>query len=220
MRDRRHVGAALAALLLLVAGCGGLETQSPEEILAAAQAAARGAAGYQVSGAGSFGNGVTQVDFRVRGGDVAGSLVASGATVLVTIAAGDVYFQAPPSFYEAGGLSASAASHLGNRWVEVPVGSAMARPFSGLLALTTLASELQHHGPLRSEGLGTADGRRVVRIRDTRSGSILAVRTEGPAYPVRLEEVSGSDGGTLRFFHWGAVAAITPPPNPLLVGGG
>ncbi len=220
MRDRRRLGAALIAAALLGAGCGGRDTQSPGQILTAAETAARGATGYEVSGTGNFGNGVTRVDFRVRGKDVAGSLVASGTTVRVAIVAGNVYFQAPASFYEAAGLSATAAAALGNRWVEVSAGSSTAKSFSSLLSLTALASELEHHGPLKKVGSGTASGVRVVRIKDTRNGSILAVRMDGPAYPVQLQEVNGSDAGTLSFSHWGAVAGISPPPDPLPVTGG
>jgi hypothetical protein len=219
MRNRLRLGVALTGALL-VTGCGGLDTQSPEQILAAAEAAAKTATGYEISGTGNFGNGVSGVDFRVRGKDVAGTLVASGATIQVAMVGGNVYFQAPASFYEAAGLSATAAAALGNRWVEVPAGSSTAKSFSSLKSLTALASELQHHGPLRLVGSGTADGQKVVRIKDTRNGSTLAVSTDGPAYPVQLEEVNGTDAGTLSFSHWDGVAAITPPANPLPMSGG
>jgi hypothetical protein len=220
MRDRRWLGAACTAALLLVAGCGGLGSQSPQQILAAAEAAANAATGYEVSGSGNFGNGVSRVDFRVHGKDVSGLLVAMGKTVDVAIVSGNVYFKAPASFYVAAGSSASAAAALGNRWVEAPAGSPTAKSFSSLLSLTALASELQHHGPLKNLGAGRVDGHGVARIRDTRNGSTLAVSTDGPAYPVQLEEVSGTDAGTLNFSKWDSVPAITPPADALPVPGG
>jgi hypothetical protein len=222
-------GWVVAAAATLVAACGsdakgataspgGLAAKSADQIVRAAQAAARGASGYEIRGRGDFGSGLTAFDFKVHGQDLDGTLTDRGQTADLARVGGNIYLSGPAAFWTAAGLTPLEATLLAGHWVEAPAGSAAAKQLSALSTLTDVSASLSQHGPLAKDGTAVIGGQPVVRVRDTSDGSILAVATSGPAYPVRLT-TDGSRVTTVDLSGWGTIPLITPPPSPIVLPG-
>ena len=212
-------GAGAAVYVLTRPSSNGLTSESPAQIVQAASAATQKASGFEMSGTGNFGSGVTAIDFKVHGNDIDGTLTLDGSSVDLDVIGGNVYFNAPAAFWTAEGLPSSATGDYAGKWVEAPAGSSTASAFSGVSSLTDISSLLGNHGTLASGGTGTVNGQSAVFVKDTSDGSILAVASSGPAYPLRLSKTSGSEAGTINFSNWNSVPAFTPPPSPLTIPG-
>ncbi len=216
------VVAASVVAFLVVRGNGsnGLASKSPDQIVQAATTAVKGATGFEMTGSGDFGGGVTSVDFKVHGSDLEGSMTLDGDSVSFDFIGGNVYFNAPPAYWTAQGASSAEISEFAGKWVEIPAGSSSSSDFTGISGITDIAGDLSDHGTLASDGTGTVGGQSVVLVKDTSTGSVVAVATSGTAYPMRLSQSSGAETGTITFSNWDNVSAFTPPPNPISIPSG
>jgi hypothetical protein len=215
-------GVATGAYLLTRSPGGtsnGLASKSPAQIVQAAVTAVKGASGFEMSGTGNFGDGVTAVDIKVRGADLDGTMTMDGSSLDFDVIGGNVYFNAPAAFWAAEGLPSSMTGAYAGTWIEAAAGSSTASGFSGVSSITDIASALENHGALAPGGTGSVNGQPVVFVKYTTSGAILAVATSGQAYPVRLSETSSSSTEVIDFSNWNNVAVFTPPPSPLAIPG-
>ena len=209
-------GAVVAFLVLGGGGSNGIASKSPDQILQAATTAVKGASGFEMTGSGNFGGGVTSVDFTVHGSNLEGSMTLDGDSVGFDYIGGNVYFNAPAAYWTAQDATSAEVSQYAGKWVEIPAGSSSASDFSGVSDITDIAGDLSDHGTLASDGTGTVDGQSVVFVKDTSTGGVVAVATTGTAYPLRLSE-TGATSATLDFSNWNNVPSFTPPPNPLSI---
>ena len=213
-------GVITAFFLLKGPGSNGLASKSPNQIVQAAVTAVQKASGFEMSGTGNFGGGVTGFDFKVRGSNVDGSMALDGSTVDLEMLAGNVYFKAPAAFWTTEGATGDVVTQYANRWVEIPASSASSSGFPDISSLTNISSALEKHGTLASGGTGTVNGQAAVFVKDTTNGGTVAIATTGPGYPLRLTSTSGSTSGAITFSNWDGVSAFAAPPNPISIPGG
>jgi hypothetical protein len=216
---RGWAGAAGAGVAIaVIAACGGsssngVASETPAQVLAACTSAVKSASSYEVSSTGSFGDGVTSLDFKVVGADLSGTFVMAGNTVTVIDVGGNIYLKGPASYYTNAGVGAVKAAVLASVWVEAMAGSTVASDFAVLSAFTDVAGELSGAGTVTSAGTGTVDDQSVVILKGA-DGTTLDVAASGPAYPVQVTE-SGSSAGVFNLSSWNSISPFTPPPNPL-----
>jgi len=210
------VATATAAALTVACGSAGLASETPAQIYHAAASATDHVSGYEAAGEVAVAGSTVTFDFEVHGADFAGSFVLDGSTIRVLAVRGTFYVDAPEAALQADfGISSVEALLLANRWVEVP--SSESSDFADLTSVTDIAAQLAHHGTLTAGGTSTIDGQRVVLVKDG-TDSVLAVATSGPAYPVRIT-ATGSGAGHADFSNWNSIAAVTPPPSPIILPG-
>jgi hypothetical protein len=211
------VAGVITGVFLLTRSPGGLASETPAQIVQAAATAAKNATGFEMSGTGNFGSGVTALDFKVHNQDIEGTLTLDGSGVAFEVLAGNVYYKAPAAFWTAEGLPSSLLGEYAGKWVEALAGSSTAGAFSGVSSITDISSTLEDHGTLAAGGTGTVNGQPVVFVKDTSEGGTLAVATSGPAYPLRLSRTTGSTTGVITFSNWNTVPVFTPPPSPIVL---
>ena len=224
---RRPRAAALASLLaplaLLLAGCGssssstssgnGVESKSPQEILAAAKTAASGASSVHVSGSIVNEGKSIGVDLHlVSGKGAAGTLTVEGQPIQIVEVGNGFYLKASEAFYAKMG-GASAAQLLKGKWLKAPVNSG---EFASLGALTSLdkllGSTLKAPGTLTKTSTTTIAGQPAVGLADSTGKGTLYVATTGPAYPVALVK-QGSSQGKITFDQWNQPVTLSVPAN-------
>jgi hypothetical protein len=218
MRLRALAVTGLTAVLLTA--CGGGDSGNGEAGKKGPQVAADAADALERAGAAHLTGTVTEqgqtgdVDLRLQGGDVAGSITLAGQEVQLTGVGGKVYAQAPAAFWSSFGAPAAIAGQLDGRWVVVPEQAASS---FDTFTLKGLADSLRSpkdgaiKDPVTTDQLG---GKPVVVV--TRSdGSTLDVAATGAPYPLRATDKGGTSPGTLSFSDFGTKTTITAPPDPL-----
>jgi len=214
---------ALAPLLaaVVLSGCGssssgnGIASKSPEQIVAAARAAADGAATVHVAGTlRSEGKPLT-IDMelvKAKGGR--GSITLEGVSINLIRVGGAVYINGSQAFYRriAG---PAAAKLLQGKWLKAPENSGN---FASLASLTDLSklvdTTLASHGKLARDGTKTVDGQKVVAVTDVSQGGTLYVATVGTPFPIDIAKDGGS-GGRITFDRWNKPVTLTAPANAI-----
>ncbi len=210
------VAGVITGVYLVTRGPTGLASELPAQIVQAAATAVKTASGFEMSGTGNFGSGLTGFDFKVRSNDIAGTMMLDGSGVTFEVLDGNAYYKAPAAFWTAQGLPSSLLGAYAGKWVEALAGSPTASAFS-IGSITDIASTLENHGTLAAGGTGTVNGQPVVFVKDTSEGGTLAIATSGPAYPLRLSRTTGSSTAVITFSNWSTVLPFTPPPSPLVL---
>jgi hypothetical protein len=214
--------AALAACAALLAGCGssssssnGLESKSPEEIVAAAKEAAKGASTVHLTGSiVSEGKPISLNMELVAGKGAAGHLTVEGNGIEIVEVEHAFYLRGSADFYKH--LAGPAAAQLlQGKWLKAPASSADLASFAQLTDLGKVIDQtLSSHGALSKTGTATIGGQKAVGVTDAAKGGTLYVATTGPAYPLQLVK-SGAEGGQIRFERWNQPVTLTAPANAI-----
>jgi hypothetical protein len=253
---RTAAAGAVVAAVLVIAGCGSstqnpsgpaasaasansLSSESPAQIVAAAQAALRSARGFDLTGTLTQGAEKTRLRMAIAGRKLDMSVAESGRTFQIIALPGASYVIANRAFWVA--QSGPSYARLANHWFEVPASTTKTLSSSlGSLAPSTLARCLgEDLGTLSKAGTTTVDGHQALVIRDAGNmpgdaPGTLAVATSGPAYPLRLT-VTGptrpggkvdacndgkgdSDVGAVTLNDFDHVPAIIAPKHPIRAG--
>ena len=208
--------AVLGTSALLLTACGsdgnGMAELSGPEVADRAATALEEAGSAAVSGEYPMGGETGEIDLRVQGEDLAGTLSLGGLDVQLAAVGGRVHMQAPADFWTGSGLPEGLVGQLDGRWVLVPADAA-----AGFEALTLqgLADELRtpDEGGIQEQvSTDERDGEPVVVVQ-TGNGRSLVVAGEGEPYP--LEVVGTEDEGTLTLSDFGEEQEITAPEDPL-----
>jgi hypothetical protein len=228
MRVRALVLAGLSAVVLTACGGGSSDdaagsssasassTQAAPhgpELAAAAADALQQAGAVRMQGQVPLDGQVGDVDLRLQGQDVAGSMGIGGQTVQIVLTGGSLYMQASPEFWAAQGMPEEMAGTFADTWVLAPADAAGGL---GDFSLDGFVTELRSPSDATVEDEVVADevdGTKVWVVRDS-DGSLLHVAAEGTPYPLRITK-KGTDGGTLTFSDFGVVAPITAPSDYL-----
>lgn len=217
---------ALAALLAgLLAGCGsssapagnGIASKTPDEIVAAAKAAATTAATAHVSGSiVDEGKPISLNMELVAGKGGKGRLTLEGLTIRLIQVDGAVYLNGSAAFYEhvAG---PAAAQLLQGKWLKAP---ATGKEFASLASLTDLGKliggTLSAHGQLVHAGTRTINGQPAVGVSDATKGGTLYVASTGTAYPIQIVK-AGTNGGAITFDRWNQPVTLSAPANAVSI---
>jgi hypothetical protein len=218
---RPLLGLALSAALL--AGCGsssssgnGLESKSPEAIVAAAKTASRGASTVHISGSIiTEGKPISLNMELVAGKGAKGHIALEGNSIDIIEVEHAVYINGSAAFYThlAG---ASAAQQLQGKWIKAPSTGGEFSSFSQLTDLGKLLdSALSSHGTLSKAPSTTIGGQKAVGVTDaTTKGGTLYVAAKGTAYPLEISK-SGGSGGKITFDRWNQPVTLTPPAKAI-----
>jgi hypothetical protein len=217
---RPLLGLALSAALL--AGCGsssssgnGLESKSPEAIVAAAKAASRGASTVHISGSIiTQGKPISLNMELVAGKGAKGHIAVEGNNIDIIDVEHAFYINGSAAFYThlAG---PSAAQLLQGKWIKAPSTSGEFSSFSQLTDLGTLLdSALSSHGNLSKAPSTTIGGQKAVGVTDATKGGTLYVAATGTAYPLQISKNGGS-GGKITFDRWNQPVTLTPPAKAI-----
>ncbi|SDZ21360.1 hypothetical protein SAMN05660209_05051 [Geodermatophilus africanus] len=214
MRNRTLAVLGTSALLLTACGSdgNGMAELSGPEVADRAATALEEAGSATISGEYSMDGQTEEIDLRLQGEDVSGTLSFGDVDVELTAVGGQVHVQAPGDFWAQQGLPEEFVGQLDGRWVTLP---AEAAPDFAGLTLQGLADELRSPSDAQIQK-GVAederDGEPVVVVQDD-AGGALVVAGEDQPYP--LELTSGEDEGTLTFGEFGEDQEITAPEDPL-----
>jgi hypothetical protein len=208
-------GAALAGCGGSGASTNGLESKSPEQILAAAKAAARTAASVHVNGSIVNENKPISLDMElVAGKGAKGHLALEGLGFDIIEVERAFYMRGSNAFYTKVAGS-SAAQLLQGKWLKVPTTGG---EFASLAQLTNLSRlidvTLGNHGTLVKGPSGTVAGQKAVTITDKTKGGTLYVANTGTAYPLEISK-SGSDAGKVVFDRWNKPVTLSAPSGAI-----
>lgn len=232
---RARIAAALlvsALLLLALTGCGsssssskstsqggsgnGVAAKSPEQIVAAAKAAADGAATVHVNGSIVSEKKPISLNMElVAGKGAKGHLSVEGLGIDVIEVEKAFYLNGSAAFYKHIGGDA-AAQLLQGKWLKAPTSSG---EFAQLAELTDLGRLLDHaltahSGKLSRGQTANVGGQQAVGITDSAHDGTLFVATTGTPYPLQIAK-SGKEGGKVTFDRWNEPVTLTPPPNAI-----
>lgn len=216
------VAALALALSAALGACGssspkdnGVAARPPEQIVAAAKAAADGASTVHVAGSISSEGRPLALDMElVAGQGGRGRITLDGLSIDVINAAGSIYVNGSEAFYRriAG---PEAAKLLKGKWLKAPPSAGNFASLASLTSLTALIdSTLAHHGALARGEKTTADGRRVIGVKDVSEGGTLYVATQGQPFPVEISK-AGSEGGRIVFDRWDKPLTISAPADAI-----
>jgi hypothetical protein len=219
---RGRAASVIAAIgVALLSGCGGgssgngVASKSPEEVVAAAKAAASHAASVHMAGSIISEKKPISLDMElVAGKGAKGHLTLEGFGIDIVAVEHAFYLNGSAAFYThiAG---PAAAQLLQGKWLKAPTTSGEFASFAQLTNLpklidTTLAS----HGALSSGGTTTVNGRKAVAVTDASKGGTLYVAATGTPYPLQIAK-NGAGGGRISFDRWNQPVTLTVPANAI-----
>ena len=153
-----------------------------------------------------------EVDLRLRGSDVAGTMTVLGSPVEIVVLDGLVYMRASADFWIASGAPADIAATLAGSWVRAP-----AETGDGFEELTVagLVEEMRSPGATTDEEVSSTelDGQPVWELSNS-DGDVLLVAAEGTPYPLQITS-TGLEPGIMRLSEFGTVAPIEAPEDYL-----
>jgi hypothetical protein len=218
---RPLLGLALSAVLL--AGCGsssssgnGLESKSPEAIVAAAKTASRGASTVHISGSIiTEGKPISLNMELVAGKGAKGQVGVEGNSIDIIEVEHAFYINGSAAFY-AHLAGSSAAKLLQGKWIKAPSASGEFSSFSQLTDLGKLLdSALSSHGTLTKAPSTTISGQKAVGVTDAAKGGTLYVAATGTAYPLQISKNASGSGGKITFDRWNQPVTLTPPAKAI-----
>jgi len=210
--------------LVLVAasltGCGssasenGTASKTPQEIVAAAKAAADGAASVHMSFHGVSNGRPLSLDMELLAGKGGrGSISENGFSLEVVLLGGYIYINGSSAFWRSTGGEAAAQLFQG-KWLKAPATSGS---FASITSLTDLRKlidgALASHGTLTTRGTTTVHGQKAVAVTDA-NGGVLYVATTGRPFPVELTKGAGG-AATVVFDRWNQAVSISSPLNAI-----
>jgi hypothetical protein len=228
---RKALACWLAAVGLLVAGCGGsggpksngIADQTPDQILTRMKTDVSKAQTVHVTGQIAEGSGGVSLDLTLaRGKGGSGTVTFNGLTIQIVRSGDKLYFKGNQAFLKK--YSGAAASLLAGKWFVVPSTMSGFSSFVPLTSITGLIGQILGSAPstLEKGDTTTINGQPALAIVDTTKGGTLYVATTGPVYPLELKPKTGS--GHVSFSDWDQPVTITPPSNPVdlskLIGSG
>jgi hypothetical protein len=190
------VAATVAVIIAFVlpggAKTNGLEKQSASQVLQAVGSTLTAAKSVHLAGAGSGTDELMQVDLRIQGDAVAGTLGPKGTQSEVRKIGNAIYIKAAnQQAWQALGAPAAVQS-LAGKWVKLRPDQIKQLDLESI-SLTSLAASLTSptDSPLQpTVERTTREGKKVVVI-SKQNGDKLYVANTGPAYPLHVEGIDG-----------------------------
>ena len=223
MRTTKALAAAALAItaLLTVSACGssgtaststapasnGVADKSADEILKAAQDAAKAETSVHMVGTVKQDSGEMKIDMQVeKGGKAVGTIVMAGATLEIITTGTKVYVKGDKAFWDSQ-AGEGAYDLIGDKWVASTSDADLAS-FKDFTDFTTAVSQmLTPSGTVTKTEASTVDGQAVIGLKDGDKGT-LWIATTGDPLPVKID--GGAEGG-VAFTDWGAAVKVTEP---------
>ena len=181
------------------------------ELYEAAVDALEQAGSVRIAGSMTMDGEHADLDLRVSGDDVAGSMTVRGFPVQLVVVGGAFYMQAPEEMWTAQGVPPVMAASLASTWVLVPGGSEEFADFT----IAGFVDEMRTPDATIDEEVGDSrlDGQPVYELHDS-DGAVMLVAAVGPPYPLQFTH-TGAEAGVVRLSEFGTVAPIDPPADYL-----
>jgi hypothetical protein len=226
------VGAALAAVLLALGGCGaggggeeetnGVEDLAAQDIEQRAISAAREARTVLLTGTVISGDASYRIDMRLAGDGAVGEVSADGGATFELLRVGeDLYLKADEAFWEGEDLPAELesdpAKKLDDKYVKVAPDDPAYEELSGFTDKNLLLDGLLAMEGERETGEeGEVGGVSTIRVEaDGGAGGAMDVALVGRPYPLRLER--GGDAGTVTLDDWNTEFPLRRPDDEQVV---
>jgi hypothetical protein len=181
----------------------GVAALEPAAIIDKAKAALKTAKSFHINGAIKDEGQETDLDLKISGADVIGSMTVSKAKVELLRVGGKQFMKPDAAFWK---LTAAAQADkviavVGDRWVVVPASN---KDLGGLFTVTDIDQLLEPDGTVTKGAPKPIDGTPAIGLVEGGSdGGTLYVATTGEPYPLKLEGPTAADGG-LTFSEFGA----------------
>ncbi|MEE1939196.1 hypothetical protein V1L54_07185 [Streptomyces sp. TRM 70361] len=234
-RSTAVVGAVLAALVVVLTGCGsqdpdegtnGVGRLSATEIEERARKAARAAGSVRLSGSVVSQGRTYRLDMRLTGDGGIGEVLAKGGPRFELLRIGEeLYLKAGADFWvhqeqdgeEPNDSDLAAARKLEGKYVKVPTGDPAHRQLSGFTDKDVLLEGLIALQGKREKGArDEVDGVRTIEVRAGKGeGGVLSVALIGTPYPLRLER--GGGAGVVELTEWDKEFALRAPEEEQVV---
>lgn len=187
----------------------GVAALEPDAILAKATAALRAAKSFSLKGEIKDEQKI-EIDIKVAGDDVQGTLALDGAKTELLRVAGKAYMRPDTKFWAhvaGSGQGAAIAKLMGDRWVKL---SAKNTDLEGFFAFANTDELLKPDGTVTKGSTKTINGVAAIGLVDnSKDGGTLWVATTGQPYPLMTEGPAGQ--GSVTFADFGAGFDITAP---------
>lgn len=221
MTTTRTVG-ALAAAVVLLAGCGGgnhFADQSPQAIAKASASDMKDLKSLRMQGDLTTSGQKIGVDMMITtSGDCQGSISVPDGSAQIVSSGGQAYMKPDKSFWESQAPSQAAQieSLVGDKWVVIPSGSGL----DSACDLNHLLDGIDNPTSDPSSAPSTAtsdsvDGHDAVKLssKDTNGNPVTAwVATDDPHYILKLEVMQGTEPGTITFSDFDTSVTVQAPP--------
>lgn len=222
MRTTKALAAAALAItaLLTVSACGssgaatsteaagnGVADKSADEILKAAQDAAKAQTSVHMVGTVTQDSGDMTIDMQVeKGGKATGTIVMAGATLEIITTGTTVYVKGDKAFWDSQ-AGEGAYELIGDKWVSSTSDADLAS-FKDFTDFTTAVTQmLTPSGTVTKTEPSTVDGQAVIGLKDGDKGT-LWIATTGDPLPVKID--GGTEGG-VAFTDWGKPVKVAEP---------
>ena len=209
----------VGAVSLLLAGCGGSDTNGVEKLsasdaLAKVRTATKSVSSVHVKGQIDQSGQTLGLDLTVGADAAQGEVDLGGGRMDLRLVDGVTYFRGDQKVFAAFGANPAEASLAAERWIKDTSSTGPAAGFSGFLDSKQLfTSLLTPQGTPRTGGTATVNGRKAFVLVDSSSeGGKLYVAETGDPLPLRIER-TGSNGGRIDFTDYNAEVHVDVPPD-------
>ncbi len=193
----------------------GIKDLTAAQIVAKAAAATDAAGSYRVKGEVSHDGQRVNADVRIKGKDIAGTVVVTQGTVKVLRVGTDVYLQADPAVWRifGGPMAETLGTLFSQKWVKTSTANKEWSEFAEIGDVTQMVKTYGTSTITKGE-LKTVNGVNVVELKEA-SGPSIFVAATGEPYIVRVE-MKGE--GHLDVTEFGASFAdiVAPPANQVV----
>jgi hypothetical protein len=222
------LAAAAGGVAVCLTACGGgapadpLASMSASQIMSKTLTDLKATSSVEYSGTASDSGQAVSIDIVVaKGGNCRGTITEPDSGLMKIVAIGQsVWLQMSPKFWTSqGSMSASQASSLAGKYVQMPDSSADAGGFSQMCSTAGLASGFTGKGALKKEAESTIDGQKVVAIADSANNAVAYVTDTATPELVRVTGSGSAKGNILNFTGYGDKVLITAPSSSEVING-
>ncbi|HLI24815.1 MAG TPA: hypothetical protein VKU91_07650 [Acidimicrobiales bacterium] len=232
--------AALAVVVAGAAGCGttapltfpallpggGFAAGSPASVVATATSAAAGQGSVRiVAVSGSARQRVVSV-YDVAGDHGKQTIAGDEGSGSISVVGGAAYQRADATYLQQSeNFPAQLATRYAGQWISFRPGQPGFEVVSAGDTLSSALAEVTPTGPLRTIGLGTADGQPAVEVAGSNPAAagpgteVLYVALAAPHLPIKaVQRFPGTGGVTLNtetFSNWGEAVSVTAPARAI-----
>jgi len=228
MRARLVMVIAAVGAAALVAGCAtqgsgtsptpspsvadnGVSALSANEILEKAKTALAGVDSFRMKGAALEDNEKIDIDFKVKGDDVGGTMSFQGMTLEIIRIGNDAYIKADALFQTLLGSQPQLLNMIKGKYLKV---NASDERFKQFTQISNPEELLKPEGTVTKGEAKTVNGKPAIAIIDDKDKGKMYIATVGDPLPLRIEDESGANG---MDFTYDETITVTAPPTDQVV---
>lgn len=193
----------------------GVDDLNADEILEEARDAATAADSVRISGEVVDDGSTIIIDMQYSGDGSNGTIGADGATMeLLRVSTDEYYMKADAETWEQLTGEAASGDIFADRYVRIPGDDESLGDLTSFLDFESFVEEaLDPDGTLEKGETAEVNGVQAIGVvdPDSEDGGTLWVALTGEPYPLRIESPEGSGEGAIDFLDWGKAVDIKAP---------